>query len=123
MPPVRARLHARAARWRPDGVFRRRLRGLLQLQPPARHSQRMTRFRDACIEMAHGAGGMASRRLIEGLVAPVVGLAAGAGLEDAAIVPFGDVRLAFTADGFVVRPLRFSGGSIGELAVNGTTND
>jgi hydrogenase expression/formation protein HypE len=72
--------------------------------------------------MAHGAGGKASRRLIDGLIAPLVGLPTEA-LTDAAVVHVGTETLAFTADGFVVRPLTFPGGSIGELAVNGTVND
>ena len=78
-------------------------------------------FADAQIDMAHGAGGKASRRLVEGLIAPLVG-AAGP-LNDAAYIDVGDARLAITTDSFVVRPLRFPGGSIGELAVNGTIND
>src|ERR671921_1692944 len=43
--------------------------------------------------------------------------------SDAALIPFGDAHLALTTDSFVVRPLVFPGGSIGELAVNGTVND
>jgi hydrogenase expression/formation protein HypE len=81
------------------------------------------RFRDARIEMAHGAGGKASRRLIEGLFAPLL-LGPNAGpLSDAAHVQMDGASVAITADSFVVRPLRFPGGSIGELAVNGTVND
>jgi hydrogenase expression/formation protein HypE len=74
------------------------------------------RFRDERITMAHGAGGKATATLIEGLLAPAFGMRE---LADAATV--GD--LALTTDSFVVRPLRFPGGSIGELAVNGTVND
>src|SRR5262249_13831713 len=48
---------------------------------------------------------------------------AGEGLGDAACLTVGTARLAITTDSFVVRPLRFPGGSIGELAVNGTVND
>jgi len=80
------------------------------------------RFKDLQIEMAHGAGGKASRRLVEGLIAPIL-LESPDALGDAAHVAFGDTRLAITTDCFVVRPLRFPGGSIGELAVNGTVND
>ena len=80
------------------------------------------RFRDPHIEMTHGAGGKASRRLIDALIAPLVGLPPDA-LGDAAIVHLGPETLAFTGDAFVVRPLTFPGGSIGELAVNGTIND
>jgi hydrogenase expression/formation protein HypE len=79
-------------------------------------------FHDPQIEMAHGAGGRASRRLIEGLLVPLLAPAGGP-LGDAAVIRFGAGHLAFTADSFVVRPLQFPGGSIGELAVNGTVND
>lgn len=81
------------------------------------------RFRDAQIEMSHGAGGKASRRLVEGLIVPLLANPILAKLGDAAIVPLERERVATTADGYVVRPLRFPGGSIGELAVNGTVND
>jgi hydrogenase expression/formation protein HypE len=74
------------------------------------------RFRDAQITMAHGAGGKATAALVEGLLAPSFGLDE---LADAAIVE----GLALTTDSFVVKPIRFPGGSIGELAVNGTVND
>jgi hydrogenase expression/formation protein HypE len=84
---------------------------------------RPVRFRDPRIEMAHGAGGKASRRLVEGLIAPLLGLPADQPLTDAARLDAGGVGLALTADTFVVRPLRFPGGSIGDLAVNGTAND
>lgn len=73
--------------------------------------------------MAHGAGGKASRRLVEGLIAPALGGPLLETLGDAALIELGGARLAFTADSFVVRPLRFAGGSIGDLAVNGTVND
>jgi hydrogenase expression/formation protein HypE len=74
------------------------------------------RFKDERITMAHGAGGKATQTLIEGLLAPAFGIEE---LGDAAV--FDDVAL--TTDSFVVKPLRFPGGSIGELAVNGTVND
>jgi hydrogenase expression/formation protein HypE len=77
---------------------------------------RPLRFRDGRITMAHGAGGKATQALIEGLLAPAFGLAE---LADAGAVD----GLALTSDSFVVKPLRFPGGSIGELAVNGTVND
>jgi hydrogenase expression/formation protein HypE len=74
------------------------------------------KFRDERITMAHGAGGKATRSLVEGLLAPAFGIEE---LDDAAAVG----ELAITTDAFVVKPLRFPGGSIGELAVNGTVND
>ena len=75
------------------------------------------KFRDERITMAHGAGGKATTSLIEGLLAPAFGMDE---LADAGAVG-GD--LAMTTDSFVVKPIRFPGGSIGELAVNGTVND
>ena len=83
------------------------------------------RFREPQIEMAHGAGGKASRRLVEGLFAPLL-FASSSELEplgDAAHLDFNGTRIAITTDSFVVKPLSFPGGSIGELAVNGTVND
>jgi hydrogenase expression/formation protein HypE len=73
--------------------------------------------------MAHGAGGKATRSLVEGLLVPAFGSPALAALGDAGLVSVDGGRLAFTTDSFVVRPLTFPGGSIGELAVNGTVND
>jgi hydrogenase expression/formation protein HypE len=58
------------------------------------------------------------------VLAPALGMAAPAGpLNDAAVVEVPGGRLAFTTDSFVVSPIRFPGGNIGELAVNGTLND
>ena len=81
------------------------------------------RFRDSQIEMAHGAGGKASRRLVEGLFAPLLFGATPEPLGDAAHLSINGTRIAITTDSFVVKPLSFPGGSIGELAVNGTVND
>jgi hydrogenase expression/formation protein HypE len=81
------------------------------------------RFRDAQIEMAHGAGGKASRRLVEGLFAPLLFGSSTRPLGDAAHLDINGTRIAITTDSFVVKPLQFPGGSIGELAVNGTVND
>jgi len=81
------------------------------------------RFRDPQIDMAHGAGGKASRRLVEGLIAPILFGGRPQVLGDAALVEINGSAVFITADSFVVKPLRFPGGSIGELAVNGTVND
>jgi hydrogenase expression/formation protein HypE len=81
------------------------------------------RFRDAQIEMAHGAGGKASRRLVEGLFAPILFEGSQDPLGDAAFVDVDGSSIAITTDSFVVKPITFPGGSIGELAVNGTVND
>src|ERR1700730_4651285 len=74
------------------------------------------RFRDERVTMAHGAGGKATQTLVEGLLAPAFGMTE---LADAAAID----GLALTTDSFVVKPIRFPGGSIGQLAVNGTVND
>ncbi|HTU26286.1 MAG TPA: hydrogenase expression/formation protein HypE [Pirellulales bacterium] len=80
-------------------------------------------FYDKQISMSHGAGGEASRRLIEGLIQPLLANPLLDPLSDAAVFAGPTGRVAMTADSFVVQPLRFPGGSIGELAVNGTLND
>jgi hydrogenase expression/formation protein HypE len=85
--------------------------------------RRPPRLRDEHITTAHGAGGKASRALVEGLIVPLLDNPALAQLSVAALITTGGARLAFTTDSFVVSPLRFPGGSIGELAVNGTIND
>ncbi len=86
-------------------------------------SPAVVRFRDPQIEMAHGAGGRASRRLVEGLFAPLLFPGLDEPLSDAAYLEVAGTPIAFTTDSFVVKPLRFPGGSIGKLAVNGTMND
>src|SRR4051794_17532884 len=73
--------------------------------------------------MAHGAGGKATQTLIEGLLVPAFGSATGADMGDAGIATIDGTDVAMTTDSFVVKPIRFPGGSIGELAVNGTVND
>jgi hydrogenase expression/formation protein HypE len=73
--------------------------------------------------MAHGAGGKATQTMIEGLFVPAFGSERLAAMADAGAVSVDGVELAMTTDSFVVKPTRFPGGSIGELAVNGTVND
>ncbi|MEO6712474.1 MAG: hydrogenase expression/formation protein HypE [Mycobacteriales bacterium] len=85
--------------------------------------RRPQRLRDERITMAHGAGGKASRALVEGLVVPLLANPALEALSDAGLLMVGTSRLALTTDAYVVHPIRFPGGSIGELAVNGTVND
>ena len=85
--------------------------------------RRPPKFTSPRIDMSHGAGGKATHKLIEGLLLPILENPALVPLADAATLPFGDSRIAMTTDSFVVRPLVFPGGSIGELAVNGTVND
>ena len=78
---------------------------------------------DAVITLADGAGGKASRKLVEGLFLEELRNPMLEPLGDAAIVGENGTRIAITTDSYVVRPLRFPGGDIGELAVNGTVND
>lgn len=75
------------------------------------------------VVMGHGGGGAMSAELIEHLFLPAFGEAADANLGDSAVVEVAGVRLAFSTDSFVVKPMFFPGGSIGDLAVNGTVND
>jgi hydrogenase expression/formation protein HypE len=81
------------------------------------------KFRDERVNMAHGAGGKATQSMIEGLFVPAFGSETLAAMADAGAVDVDGTELAMTTDSFVVKPLRFPGGSIGDLAVNGTVND
>jgi hydrogenase expression/formation protein HypE len=81
------------------------------------------KFRDQQITMAHGAGGKATQSLIEGLLAPAFQNDTLDEMADAGSFSVDGAQLAITTDSYVVKPLRFPGGSIGELAVNGTVND
>src|SRR5271166_3498920 len=145
---VRHGLHTRAPDRHLHGLARGGVRRLLRLRAPcvrrrgaagggqvsATRQRRVfgivqnarakpARFRDERITTAHGAGGKASQSLIEGLLLPVLANDSLAALGDAGAVSAAGVELALTSDSFVVTPLRFPGGSIGELAVNGTVND
>ena len=75
------------------------------------------------ITLDHGAGGKLSHRLITGMMLPVFDNAILSQLHDGAVLDVGGKRLAFSTDTFTVDPIFFPGGSIGELAVNGTVND
>ncbi len=75
------------------------------------------------IVLGHGSGGKLSSELVEHLFLPALGNHALASLRDSSIVETGAGRLAFSTDSFVVRPLFFPGGCIGDLAVYGTIND
>lgn len=75
------------------------------------------------IILGHGGGGKLSAELVEHLFLPAFRNEALANLGDAAVFSLNGARLAMSTDSFVVRPLFFPGGNIGELAVNGTVND
>ncbi|MFC1784577.1 hydrogenase expression/formation protein HypE [Candidatus Neomarinimicrobiota bacterium] len=75
------------------------------------------------IQLAHGAGGKLSSDLIEKIFLPRFGNKTLDKLEDQAILEIPANRIAFTTDSFVVDPIFFPGGNIGDLAINGTIND
>jgi len=75
------------------------------------------------IVMGHGGGGKLSAELVEHLFLPAFGNEMLDGLSDASVMNVSSSRIAMSTDSYVVRPLFFPGGSIGELAVNGTVND
>ncbi len=75
------------------------------------------------IVMGHGGGGALSAELVTHLFQPALANPALDVAADAAVLDLGGQRIAFSTDSFVVSPLFFPGGSIAELAVNGTVND
>jgi hydrogenase expression/formation protein HypE len=75
------------------------------------------------ILLDHGGGGKMSHRLVTDLLLPVFDNPILSQLHDGAVVNINGQRLAFSTDTFVVDPIFFPGGSIGDLAVNGTVND
>ena len=87
--------------------------------------RRAPRLRDDRVNLSHGAGGKSSAALLEAVFLPAFQQADSPTEQgDAAVVhPPAGQRLAFSTDSYVVKPLRFPGGSIGDLAVNGTIND
>jgi len=79
---------------------------------------------DPTIQLGHGGGGLLSRDLIQREIVPRFGDGALKGLPDGATLPIPAGRaMVFTTDSFVVQPLEFPGGNIGDLAVHGTVND
>ena len=76
----------------------------------------------ARVVLGHGGGGVLSEELIENLFLPAFGGPAGPA-RDSAVLQTGAGRIALTTDSYVVQPLFFPGGNIGDLAVNGTIND
>lgn len=74
------------------------------------------------VVMGHGGGGVMSAELVSSLFLPAFDLSPD-DLGDSAVVPVGASRVAFSTDSYVVKPMFFPGGSLGDLAVNGTVND
>jgi hydrogenase expression/formation protein HypE len=77
---------------------------------------------ETTVQLAHGGGGRLSQQLIHKLLMPAFGPPDGV-LHDAALLSSPGQTLAFTTDSYVVRPLFFPGGNIGELAIYGSVND
>lgn len=77
---------------------------------------------DDIITLDYGSGGKKTARLIEGLIVPALNNPALGELGDGAVVP-GASMLVFSTDSFVIDPIFFPGGDIGELSVCGTVND
>ena len=88
-----------------------------------RARRRPARVTESRITLAHGAGGKSTHTLIEAVFLEAFGNPVLDRLEDQAVIQAGGARLAFTTDSYVVDPLFFPGGDIGDLAVNGTVND
>jgi hydrogenase expression/formation protein HypE len=88
-----------------------------------RARRRKARIKEERITLAHGSGGKATHTLIEALFLEAFRNPLLEPLEDQAVFTVNGTRLAFTTDSFVVSPLFFPGGNIGDLAVNGTVND
>jgi hydrogenase expression/formation protein HypE len=81
------------------------------------------RVREERITLAHGSGGKATHTLIEAIFLEAFRNPLLEPLDDAAALNLGTGRISLTTDSFVVSPLFFPGGDIGDLAVNGTVND
>ena len=75
------------------------------------------------VVLGHGSGGKLTAELIEKMFLPAFTNPILDRLDDQAVFEIGGARLAFTTDSFVVTPIFFPGGDIGDLSVNGTVND
>jgi len=75
------------------------------------------------ILLGHGSGGKLSHQLLDELIIPALSCDGPTDQNDAALLDSPSGRLAFTTDSYVVTPVFFPGGNIGDLAVNGTVND
>jgi hydrogenase expression/formation protein HypE len=75
------------------------------------------------ILLGHGSGGRLSHQLLDELIVPTLSGVGPREQNDSAILAHGGSRLAFTTDSYVVDPIFFPGGNIGDLAIHGTVND
>ena len=76
-----------------------------------------------CVLMAHGGGGKLSQHMIRKMFLSQFSSDLLQPLHDGAMFSIDGTRLAFSTDSYVISPIFFPGGTIGELAVNGTVND
>ena len=118
----------RSADWAEEAVLRHAGEAHLTreeqvLERIARARRRKAKVSEERITSAHGAGGKATHTLIDAIFLEAFRNPLLESLEDQAVFTAGGARLAFTTDSYVVSPLFFPGGDIGELAVNGTVND
>jgi hydrogenase expression/formation protein HypE len=88
-----------------------------------RARRRRAKVREERITLSHGSGGKATHTLIEAVFLDAFRNPLLEPMEDSAALTIGGARLALTTDSYVVSPLFFPGGNIGDLAVNGTVND
>src|SRR5690242_12835520 len=75
------------------------------------------------VVIGHGSGGRLSAQLISEMFLPAFDNEVLRRMDDQAVLDLNEARIAFTTDSFVVTPIFFPGGDIGDLAVNGTVND
>ena len=80
-------------------------------------------MRHSTIQLAHGSGGKLSAELVSTMILPRFANQALNRLNDQAVLTLPPGRIAFSTDTYVVDPIFFPGGTIGELAINGTVND
>jgi len=85
--------------------------------------KRRAKVKEERITLSHGSGGKATQTLIEAIFLDAFRNPLLEPLDDAATFTVDGARLALTTDSYVVSPLFFPGGNIGDLAVNGTVND
>ena len=95
----------------------------MRKEPSIRLTCPIPRSEYETIQMAHGGGGKLTGQLIDRMFMTALGNPILEKAHDGAFLSMNTSELAFTTDSFVVNPLFFPGGSIGDLAVNGTVND
>src|SRR6185369_4487010 len=75
------------------------------------------------IVLGHGSGGKLTHQLVQKMILPAFRNPILEAQHDGASLLMSGARIAFSADSYIVHPIFFPGGNIGDLAVNGTVND